>query len=188
MLAISAPAAAQIYSDGFKFLQAVKNKEGDVATALLDAPGSTVVNARDISSGETGLHIVVQRRDLVWINWLAQKGANPNIQNRAGVTPLMLAAQLGYTEGVSALIAAGARVDVANAAGETPLMLAVHRRDTAMLRVLLEAGADPDRNDNSGRSAREYAELTGRALVDAINRHERSADGLGSGPSYGPAF
>ena len=48
---------------------------------------------------------------------------------------------------------------VSDATGETPLISAVHRRDTAMMRVLLKGGADPDRADNSGRSARDYARL-----------------------------
>ena len=184
----SVPASAQLYSEGYKFLQAVKDKKGEEVTALLDAPGSTVVNSRDLTSGDTGLHLVVQRRDLVWLNFLAQKGANPNIRNKAGVTPLMLAAQLGYTEGVAALIAAGARVDVANDAGETPLMLAVHSRDAGMMRTLLEAGADPDKNDNSGRSARDYAQFEGRTVLDVLDRFARPAGQRESGASYGPSF
>ena len=62
-------------------------------------------------------------------------------------------------EGAEALIQAGARVDVTNAAGETPLIAAVHRRDAGLMRMLLANGANPDRTDNSGRSARDYAAL-----------------------------
>ena len=43
--------------------------------------------------------------------------------------------------------------------GETPLIAAVHARNVPLVRLLLEKGADPDRNDNSGRSARDYMEL-----------------------------
>src|SRR5690606_26565543 len=156
---ISAPAAAQMYSDGFKFLKAVKDKDGDTAIKMLDQPGSTIVNARDITSGETGLHIAVARRDATWLSFLLGKGANPNIADKKGVTPLMLATQLGFVEGVDALASRGARIDVANDAGETPLISAVHRRDINMMRILLKAGANPDRTDNSGRSARDYAQL-----------------------------
>jgi len=181
------PAGAQLYSDGYKFLKAVKDKDGAAVTEMIEEPGSTVVNSRDLTSGESAMHIVTQRRDASWIRFLAGRGANPNIRDRHGVAPLMLATRLGFNEGVEALIAAGAMVDVANEAGETPLISAVHRRDTGLLRLLLEAGADPDRKDNSGRSARAYAELAGSGLADMIDRYaEPPGDRAGSGETYGP--
>src|SRR5690606_35965538 len=159
---------------GFKFLKAVKEKDGDTATKMLEQPGTTVVNARDISSGESGLHIAVARRDLTWLNFLLGKRANPNIADKKGVTPLMLATRLGFLEGVEALASRGARIDVANDAGETPLISAVHRRDVALMRILLKAGADPDRTDNSGRSASDYARLDGPGSV-LLGEIERDA-------------
>ena len=187
LLLVSVPAGAQMYSDGFKFLKAVKDKDGDVAIKMLDEPGSTVVNARDISTGESGLHIAAARRDLTWLSFLLGKGANPNIANNRGVTPLMLATQLGFVEGVQALANGGARVDVANDAGETPLISAVHRRDVALIRILLKAGASPDRTDNSGRSARDYARLDGpgSALLGEIERNAKKD--AGGKPVYGPS-
>ena len=189
MLALAAPATAQMYSDGYKFLKAVKDKDGTVATQMLEEPGSTVVNARDLTSGETGLHIVVQRRDATWIKFLAQHGANPNIRDKNGITPLISAVRLGFNEGVEALIGVGADVDVGNATGETPLISAVHRRDASLMRILLEAGADPDRKDNSGRSARDYAQLEGNLVKDAITRYAKSKSGrAASGAVYGPSI
>ncbi len=190
-LLMSAPAAAQLYSDGYQFLKAVDEKDGDKVTEMLDEPGSTVVNARDITTGRSALHIVVERRDVTWINFLRQKGANVNIRDNDGVTPLMLAAQMGFVEGVDALVSRGARVDVTNNSGETPLMSAVHSRNTEMIRILLQAGADPDRYDNSGRSARDYARLHGETDVtnDIIQRYEKPADQRESaGTVYGPSF
>jgi len=186
MIFVSVPASAQMYSDGYKFLKAVKDKDGDTAIKMLDQPGSTIVNARDITSGETGLHIAVARRDATWLSFLLGKGANPNIADKKGVTPLMLATQLGFVEGVDALASRGARIDVANDAGETPLISAVHRRDINMMRILLKAGANPDRTDNSGRSARDYAQLDGAGSV-LLGEIERNAKASGaSQPVYGP--
>jgi len=187
-LALGAPAQAQTYSDGYKFLEAVEDKDIGEVEKLLGKPGSTLINSRDVTNGRTALHIAAARRDIVWLVFLANKGANPNIADNRDVTPLMLASQLGFFEGVDALIKAGARVDEPNEAGETPLITAVHRRDTQMMRVLLQAGADPDRSDNSGRSAREYAMLEGansRTLAE-INRSARSGAGNNDGEVYGP--
>ena len=189
-LALAAPAGAQNYSDGYKFLQAVEKKDRSEFDQLV-AKNHTVINARDLSSGRTGLHIAVARRDIVWLNYIAAEGANPNIADNRGVTPVMLASQRGWVEGLQALIKAGAHVDVPNSTGETPLISAVHQRDTQMMRVLLSAGADPDRTDNSGRSARDYAQLDGRGSV-TLAEIERSASSSGnrraSAEVYGPSL
>lgn len=188
--ALSAPLSAQMFSEGYEFLKAIKDRDGDAATKALNEPGSTVVNARDLASGETGLHIVTARRDALWIRFLAQRGANPNIADKNGVTPIQLAASLGFIEGIEALIKAGARIDVTNSAGETPLIAAVHRRDAAMIRLLLSKGANPDRHDNSGRSARDYAKLMGASssALSEIERADKEREGKGAPKSYGPSF
>jgi len=186
---VASPAQAQ-YSDQFNFLKAVKDRDGDKIVELLRSPGSTLVNARDLTTGESALHIVVGRRDLLWTRFLIQQGANPNIRDNKGVTPLVLATQNGFTDGVQVLIDAGAMVDIANSTGETPLIAAVHRRDVGMMRLLLKAGADPDRADSSGRTARDYASFDGKdsQLVAEIEANEKPADEREGAKTYGPSF
>lgn len=186
---LSVPASAQMFSEGFEFLKAVKERDGAAATNALNQPGSVLVNARDISTGETALHIVVQRRDLVWLRFLLQKGANPNIAAKNGVTPLVLATNLGFNDGVEVLVDGGARVDVTNAAGETPLITAVHRRDAALVRLLLSKGANADRTDNSGRSARDYAGMmnaNGQLLAEFERADAARKGGATADQTYGP--
>jgi ankyrin repeat protein len=99
---------------------------------------------------------------------------------------LVVAANLGFVEGMELLITGGARVDEPNSTGETPLISAVHRRDIAMVRVLLKAGASPDRADSSGRTARDYAKLERNDnIVDEINNAKKSG---GKAAAYGPSF
>lgn len=188
--ALAVPAAAQFQSEGYQFLEAVKDREGDAATEMLNKPGTQIVNTRDITSGDTGLHIVIARSDAVWTRFLLQRGADPNIRNKRGVTPLQLATSLGFTDGVEALIKGGANVNVADQTGETPLIAAVHARNAALVRLLLAKGADPDRNDNSGRSARNYMELqNGNGMLkqefDAADKKRAEA---GTKKEYGPSF
>lgn len=189
-IALAAPVAAQFQSEGYKFLEAVKEREGDEATAMLSKPGTQIVNTRDITSGDTGLHIVVARADVLWIRFLLQRGADPNIRNKKGVTPLQLATSLSFTEGVEALIKGGASVNVADQTGETPLIAAVHSRNVPLVRLLLDKGADPDRNDNSGRSARDYMKLqAGNTLLmqEFANADAKRAE-AGTKKNYGPSF
>ena len=189
LAALAAPAAAQLFSDGFKFLEAVDKKDRRTVIELVNR-NKTIVDSRDISKGHTALHIAVQRRDLAWIDYLLGLNANANVADKEGSTPLTMAAQMGFTEAVSLLSERGARVDVPNSAGETPLMFAVHRRDLGLLRVLLRAGADPDRKDNSGRSARDYAALEGpsNVVLNEINRLADASKKEKPAQVYGPSF
>ncbi len=190
-LALAVPAAAQFQSEGYQFLEAVKDREGEKATDMLSKNGSQVVNTRDISNGETGLHIVVARSDALWIRFLLQRGADPNIRNKKGVTPLQLATALGFTEGVEALIKGGANINVADQTGETPLITAIHARSVPLVRMFLDKGADPDRADNSGRSARDYMMLIGNSntlLKMEFDAYDKKRAAAGTKKDYGPSF
>lgn len=183
------PAQAQ-FSVGYKFLEAVKKKDGAEVEQLLGQPGTTLVNTRDATTGETALHVVTARRDTTWMSYLLAKGANVNARDNRGVTPLVVASNLGFEEGVALLVDNKARVDEPTATGETPLIMAVHRRAIGMMRILLKAGADPDRADNSGRSARDYALLDGKGsqLVSEIEAGAKSKqERARQQPTYGPA-
>lgn len=181
------PALAQ-FSESYKFLDAVRKKEGDKVNDALQNPASQIINTRDVSTGESALHIVTQRRDLLWMQFLVGKGANVNARDNKGETPLVKAANLGFLEGVDFLISVGARVDDPNNTGETPLITAVHGRNIALVRSLLKAGANPDHPDNSGRSARDYAALDkSTAIADELEAAAKKKTGKAA-QTYGPTF
>lgn len=189
VLALPAPVAAQ-FSESYKFLEAVKKKEGDKVTEMLAEGNPNLINTKDLTSGETALHLVTQRRDLTWMSFLIGKGANVNARDAKGVTPLVIASNLNFLEGVELLVGQGARIDESNNSGETPLITATHNRNIPLMRVLLKAGADPDRADNSGRTARDYAKLTGNpALLGVIVSDAKPKGKPGQGPQiFGPKF
>lgn len=162
VMSLNVPAAAQVASPGQTFLKAVKERDGGKATDLIGQPGSNVLNYRD-ERGEAGLHLVTAQRDLTWLRFLLGKGADANIANRAGDSPLIVAARIGFAEGADALLARGAQVDHTNRRGETALIIAVQQRNLALIRLLAARGANPDRTDNAtGRSARDYARMDSR--------------------------
>lgn len=165
ILAVAAPAfGQQQFSDSYTFLKAVRERDGDKVSDLVAEPGSVVINTRERGSGEAALHIVVRGRDLTWLSFLLGKGARPDIQSHRGDTPLTLAAQIGWLEGVEQLLARRASVDLPNGRGETALILATQRRDVPLVRLLLARRADPKRTDRvAGMSALDYAKQDPRA-------------------------
>jgi uncharacterized protein len=175
LVAVVMPVAAQAqFSESYNFLKAVRESDGEKVTAAINKPGSgaVIINTRDASTGDGALHIVTKRRDVTWLSFLLAKGANPDQRDGNGNTALMLAAQLGFAEGLALLIDRRAQVDLANSSGETPLIRAVQNRDIATVRTLLAAGANPAKADtSSGLSARQYAQRDQRsaAIVKAID-------------------
>lgn len=163
LLLVSAPAHAQQFSDSYSFIEAIKKQDGTKVMQILTDTNGSIINAKDRATQEGALHIVVRQGDGTWLRYLIQKGANPNIQDGRGNTPLMIAVESGYTDGAQILLRYGANVNLGNASGETPLIRAVQMRKLDMVRILLEGGADPDKPDNlAGQSARDYARLDRR--------------------------
>lgn len=164
LLLTAAPAAAQQFSDSYEFLEAVRKADGGKVNTFLQDKGLRILNTKDRTSGEGALHIIAKRRDLTYLRvFLAQADINPNLQDRDGNTPLLLAIESGWEEGTTRLIAAGANVNLANNGGETPLIRAVLMHNEPIVRTLIEAGANPDKADfGGGMSARDYAERESR--------------------------
>jgi ankyrin repeat protein len=166
MMAVAAPVVAQSYSEGFTFLKAVRERDGNTAERILSNPSSTAVNVRDSSTGEAALHILVRGRDASWLLFMLGHGARPDSQSNDGTTPLILAAQLGWYEGAQLLLGRNANPNLGNSRGETPLIFAVQRRDLPMVRLLLARRADPNQTDNnSGNSPIDYARQDNRATA-----------------------
>lgn len=188
LTSVAVPAGAQMQSDSYKFLKAVRDQNVLQAKELFDKPGSTVINSRDYSTGETALHVVIKRRDLGWINFLANAGANLETRDQEGRTPLILAAQLGFVDGVRVLLTRGADVNGTNSRGESALIYAVQARDATTVRVLIDGGADPDQQDRfTGNSARDYAKADSRsANLLKIMENAKPKKKSGSTVIFGP--
>src|SRR4051812_42316572 len=85
---VATPLVAQSFSEGYTFLKAVRERDGNVAERILANPSSTAINYRDPSTGESALHILVRGRDLTWLGFMLSRGARPDSQSNDGTTPL----------------------------------------------------------------------------------------------------
>ena len=61
------------------------------------------------------------------VEYMLEKGADPNLRDKDESTPLMEAVPNGHTEIVEMLLKAGADPDIENRHGESPLSVAEHR-------------------------------------------------------------
>ena len=111
---------------------------------------------------------------------LLERGANPNIPNKQGLTPLHQAAYWGEVGIVGLLLRSGADPKIDNSKGWTPLHSAslaggLCGRDK-IVDMLLKAGADPMRKDKYGWVAKDYAELW-KKEDPSLSRLMRSYEG-----------
>jgi len=90
------------------------------------------------------------------------EGANVNLKDKKGQTPLHHAAESGYTEGAQTLIERGARVNARDKAGRTPLHLAAEIGYTPTVDLLITKGARVNSKDINGRIPLHYAVIESR--------------------------
>ncbi|MEH3159849.1 MAG: ankyrin repeat domain-containing protein [Sphingomonas taxi] len=155
---LALPANAQQQSESYKFLSAIEKEDGKTVTTMIETPGSTIINTKAVTTGKGALHTLVGHSGSLYMQYLLQHKADPNIRDAKGNTPLMLAAMAGRDDLVELLLTYKANPNLANGAGQTALILAVNARNEAIARTLLAKGADPDQTDNmAGLSARDYA-------------------------------
>lgn len=161
-VALVNPAAAET-SPAYKFLKAVLEHNIVAAKAAIEEGGPAVFNLRDPDTGETALHIVTRRGNLGWITFMLDAGANPDVRDGEGATPLLIAATYGSSDVVRILLSHRAMVDLPNSLGQTPLLKAVQMHDLPSMRILVANGANPDHADNAGISPRSYAKADVRS-------------------------
>ncbi|MBC7542701.1 MAG: ankyrin repeat domain-containing protein [Candidatus Sericytochromatia bacterium] len=84
---------------------------------------------------------------------LLERGADPELRNLRGQSPLDGAASKGDLVIAMSLLASDANVNGTAPDGKTPLMYAAMFDQVAMTDFLLKNGADPDRCDSAGNTA-----------------------------------
>ena len=140
------------------------------------------INARD-EYDQTALYVAAAERKYTPALWLLNKGADPNLANDDGRTPLLTSIRSGYNtvsyvrqpesaQLVNALLERGADVNARDIDGTTPLEEAARIGDAETIRALVARGANlatKDSNDETplGIAAQELRGLAVKALVEA---------------------
>lgn len=101
------------------------------------------------------LHMCILRSDYEKTHMLLQAGANPNLKDAKGITPLALALRLPYElfqfQFLDLILQHGADIDARDALGLSPLHIACVRGDVRLVKYLLAAGARMSTLDSQQR-------------------------------------
>ncbi len=101
----------------YKLLQYVREKNKPQINKMVDVGVTSLLNLTEPKQGLGALYQASLDRDEDLVRFLLSLGAHPDIQDKKGRTPLMLAAQLGYFNIVYLFITNHANVNLTDEEG-----------------------------------------------------------------------
>lgn len=130
-------------------LFAVSSGDLDCVKILVEN-GADIAFEKNTETGSTGPALILASLGghLPVVRYLAQYGADLDIQNSFGETALMLAAAKGHYDVAEFLIKAGADINKQKGAGTTAVKFAAGSGNTEILEALIKVGADVNLGDN----------------------------------------
>lgn len=151
----------------------------EAVSLLLDA--GVDVNSIDMATSLSALHVVGYQGLGQMVKHLISKGANPNLVDRHGRTPLHCAVYGDRRRGgrreadasaMKALLSEGAKVDAVSKDGSTPLHIAVYTYQEGATRLLLQHGASIGAKRGDGKTVLDFLYRTSVKSSWAIDQGE----------------
>lgn len=156
-------------------------RHGELEPVRQEIEAGIDVNRRD-HLDQTALIAAVTQRSAPIVALLLAHGADPNLGDNAGWTPLIYGAYFGVEpEILQALIDRGAQINARNDRGITALYLASATGHEAQVRFLLDRGADRSLASSSGYTPQRIAQL--RGLGKIVTMLDAGASAGGAAPA-----
>jgi len=143
---------------------AVQHGQIEVARTLIQA--GTSVNVQNFE-GKTALYLSMKEdtdRNLIYdiVKALLYFGANPNIADENGVTPLHVACSIGVVPLVELLIDNGAWINVRDGDGDTPIFYAIREgKDVIVERLVRDFGVNIEDVNEDGETPLDFCKSIG---------------------------
>jgi len=128
-----------------------------------------LINARWIH-GETVLHFLTVEGLVEGVRFLLRHGADVDVPNTFGDSPLVDAAALGRTDIAARLLNHGARPDGVSDTHDTPMHVAARSGNAQILQLLLDAGATAEYRTDLGETVFDAVDAAPRRHRDELFR------------------
>ena len=155
---------------GKKTVNAIKlfqQDNGLPETGKLDEQTLTSLNASN-APPQFSLHEAVRLNDIVLVKALLDSGADVNVRDELGETPLHVSGVRGYKDTASLLIARGADVNAGDVRGLTPVHAAAWGGHPDTVALLISNGANINARDHDRLTPLHTAALAGRKETVAL--------------------
>uniref|UniRef100_A0A8C6V164 Ankyrin repeat and EF-hand domain containing 1a n=1 Tax=Neogobius melanostomus TaxID=47308 RepID=A0A8C6V164_9GOBI len=129
----------------YKLIQCIHEDDKEQIENLLKYSVDNLINLTEPKDGIGVLHVAVGKNmEFSLVSFLLSLGANPDVQNKKGVTPVMIAAELGNDGIVSLLVQRNANMSLLDAEGKGVLFYCIYptKSHTRCLQVALKHEAD----------------------------------------------
>ena len=146
------------------------SKGGDPHVIHLILTFVTDIESRAVD-GVRPLMIAVFHGTLQGVKYLLEKGADPSLQDNAGMNVLHLASKVGDPRIIHLILTFMTDIESRTVDGVTPLMVAVAYGTLQGIKYLLERGANPSSKDNNGRNSLHYALSRDKGVVELLLSH-----------------
>jgi ankyrin repeat protein len=103
----------------------------------------------------------VSKGELSKVKDFVNKGADINIKNKDGKTPLHIAVENNYEDIIKFLLENKADVNVKDNEGNTPLHIAIKKGNYFVIKELIKFGADKNAKNNKGETPLDLAKELG---------------------------
>lgn len=136
-----------------------------IGLVLVVIPTPDIANAGDKNGN---LILASTKGDVEKVTALLKSGADINVTDQRGWTPLLWAVSRGQMDVVKLLLDKGADVNSKGERGWTPLMEAANRGHLEVTKLLLEKGADVNLKHEYGWTARSIAKGKGNKEIESL--------------------
>ncbi|KAJ9455313.1 hypothetical protein DIPPA_54807 [Diplonema papillatum] len=144
---------------------------GNLALTQMICQTSDNLQTVDID-GRTPLFHALEGAHEEIADWLVAEGAQVNVADNKGITPLHIAAHTNNRHAVRTLLETGkCDVNATDSKGITPLHQAAHRASSEIVELLLNAGANPSLKDKHGNLPEQLARR-----MDKHSNHRRLSE------------
>ncbi|KAL0967663.1 hypothetical protein UPYG_G00255190 [Umbra pygmaea] len=128
----------------YRLLQYVQEGDQPQIERMVEVGVEDLINLTEPREGTGVLHLAAKANNPDMVSFLLAQGAQPNVQDKRGCTPVMLAAELGHDSIVSLLAKNHADMNLLDAEGKGVLFYCVFptKRHMRCLQVALHGKAD----------------------------------------------